>query len=123
LAKAVQRYLDQLDARWDNDTITVLIPEFVVEKWYQNLLHNQSALALKLALLRRDGTVVTSVPHHVRSVEQAGRDRPKARRGAAGLTDDTGWTGTCSNPDGGLRMLCARRQTTTHQRCSKSFTS
>jgi hypothetical protein len=65
LVEAVEDYLDELDSRWDNDTITVVIPEFVVGKWYQQALHNQSALALKLALLFRPGTVVTSVPYHV----------------------------------------------------------
>jgi amino acid transporter len=65
LVDAVEEYLDELDARWDNDTITVVIPEFVVGRWYQQALHNQSALALKLALLFRPGTVVTSVPYHV----------------------------------------------------------
>ncbi|HET7488295.1 MAG TPA: APC family permease [Acidimicrobiales bacterium] len=66
LVDPVEEFLDDLDERWDNDTITVLIPEFVVDKWYTNLLHNQSALALKLALLDRPGTVVTSVPYHLR---------------------------------------------------------
>jgi hypothetical protein len=61
----VEEYLDGLDAQWDNDTVTVVIPEFVVGRWYQQALHNQSALALKLALLFRAGTVVTSVPYHV----------------------------------------------------------
>jgi amino acid transporter len=65
LVDAVEDYLDELDARWDNDTITVVIPEFVVGRWYQQALHNQSALALKLSLLFRPGTVVTSVPYHV----------------------------------------------------------
>src|SRR5207253_11466476 len=65
LVEPVERYLEELDTRWDNDTITVVIPEFVVGKWYQNILHNQTALALKLALLRRPETVVTSVPYHV----------------------------------------------------------
>nr|MDQ3575808.1 DNA-binding protein [Actinomycetota bacterium] len=65
LVDAVEEYLDELDSRWANDTITVLIPEFVVDRWFANVLHNQSALALKWALLRRDGTVVTSVPYHV----------------------------------------------------------
>ncbi len=59
------RYLDELDGRWENDTITVLIPEFVVSKWYQNILHNQTALALKVALLFRPETIVTPVPYHV----------------------------------------------------------
>jgi amino acid transporter len=65
LVDAVEAFLDELDARWDNDTVTVVIPEFVVGHWYQQALHNQSALALKLALLFRPGTVVTSVPYHV----------------------------------------------------------
>jgi hypothetical protein len=65
LVQPVKRYLDDLDERWHNDTITVLIPEFVMGKWYENILHNQSALALKLALLFRRGTVVTSVPYHL----------------------------------------------------------
>jgi amino acid transporter len=65
LVEAVETYLDDLDDRWDNDTVTVLIPEFVVDHWYENILHNQSALALKLALLDRRGTVVTSVPYHL----------------------------------------------------------
>ena len=76
LVDPVERYLEELDARWDNDTITVLIPEFVMGKWYENVLHNQSALALKLALLFRPGTVVTSVPYHVDAVSSDGRVRP-----------------------------------------------
>lgn len=62
------RYLDELDVRWDNDTITVVIPEFIAGRRLfspAQLLHNQSAAALKLALLFRKGTVVTSVPYHV----------------------------------------------------------
>ncbi|MEJ7764233.1 MAG: APC family permease [Acidimicrobiales bacterium] len=73
LVRPVLDFLDELDARWDDDTITVLIPEFVVKHWYENALHNQTALALKVALLQRDGTVVTSVPYKV-----SRRDRKKA---------------------------------------------
>lgn len=65
LVGPVERYIDELDDRWDNDIITVVIPEFVVGKWYEQLLHNQSALVLKAKLLFREGTVVTSVPYHV----------------------------------------------------------
>ncbi len=78
LVDAVEEYLDELDARWANDTITVLIPEFVVDRWFANVLHNQSALALKWALLRRDGTVVTSVPYHVHS-DHKGNGAPKGK--------------------------------------------
>ncbi|MFP5318655.1 MAG: APC family permease [Acidimicrobiia bacterium] len=65
LVEPIQRFLDELDARWDNDTITVVIPEFVVGKWWEQVLHNQSALFLKGKLLFRKGVVVTSVPYHV----------------------------------------------------------
>ncbi len=65
LTKPVMRYVDELDARYDNDFITVVIPEFVVHHWWEHLLHNQSALILKGRLLFRRGTVVTSVPYHL----------------------------------------------------------
>jgi hypothetical protein len=41
---------------------TVLIPEFVVHRWWEQLLHNQTALFLKGRLLFREGVVVTSLP-------------------------------------------------------------
>jgi hypothetical protein len=67
LPPAVEKFLDELDERWHNDTITVIIPEFVAGRLFSptQLLHNQSAGALKLALLFRENTVVTSVPYHV----------------------------------------------------------
>jgi amino acid transporter len=67
LVEPVERYLEELDARWDNDTVTVVIPEFVLGRLFdpRNLLHGQTALALKAALLNREGVVVTSVPYHV----------------------------------------------------------
>ena len=70
LVEPVERFLDDLDVRWDNDTITVIIPEFVVGKWYEQILHNQSALLLKGKLLFREGIVVTSVPYHVNTDNQ-----------------------------------------------------
>ena len=65
LTTPVIEYLEELDQRWNNDTVTVVVPEFVVGRWYEQLLHNQSALMLKARLLFREGTVVTSVPYHV----------------------------------------------------------
>jgi hypothetical protein len=65
LHKPLTRFIDELDAMYDNDVITVVIPEFVVHHWWEHLLHNQSALFLKARLLFRKGTVVTSVPYHV----------------------------------------------------------
>ncbi|MGQ0520905.1 MAG: APC family permease [Actinomycetota bacterium] len=67
LTPAVERYLDELDERWNDDTVTIVIPEFVTGRLLSptQLLHNQSAAALKLALLFRKDTVVTSVPYHL----------------------------------------------------------
>jgi len=48
-----------------NHTVTVIIPEFVVEHWYENLLHNQNALRLKAALLGVPWVVVISIPFHI----------------------------------------------------------
>jgi hypothetical protein len=81
LTPAVEKYLEELDDRWEDDTITVVIPEFVAGRLLSptQLLHNQSAGALKLALLYRRNTVVTSVPYHVehRRPEDRVGERPK----------------------------------------------
>lgn len=75
LTPAVERYLDELDDRWHDDTVTVIIPEFVAGRLFSptQLLHNQSAAALKLALLFRKNTVVTSVPWHLDDDPRDGR--------------------------------------------------
>jgi amino acid transporter len=65
LTRPVMNFIDELDARFENDVITVVLPEFVVRHWWGNLLHNQNALLLKGRLLFRKGTVVTSVPYHL----------------------------------------------------------
>ncbi len=65
LTRPVLRFIDEIDARYTNDIITIVIPEFVVRSWWGHFLHNQSALILKGRLLFRKGTVVTSVPYHV----------------------------------------------------------
>jgi hypothetical protein len=65
LTRPITRFIDELDDEWDNDIITIVIPEFVVNHWWEHILHNQSALYLKGRLLFRKGTVVTSVPYHL----------------------------------------------------------
>ena len=63
--RPVLEYVEELDRRWSSDVVTVVIPELVVRRWWQQLLHNQTALWLKARLLFREGTVVTSVPAHM----------------------------------------------------------
>jgi len=82
LVAPVEAYLDELDDRWKNDITTIVIPEFVVGTHsLANLLHGQSALALKLALIDRPNTVVTSVPFHP-ATAPTGTPKPGGPSGA-----------------------------------------
>jgi hypothetical protein len=58
-------YIDRVQADHPDDYLTVVLPEFVVKHWWHHLLHNQSALTLKAALLFRPRVVTTSVPFHL----------------------------------------------------------
>jgi amino acid transporter len=53
------------------DVVCVFIPEYVVGHWWEQLLHNQSALRLKARLLFQPGVMVTSVPWHLSSSGEA----------------------------------------------------
>jgi amino acid transporter len=57
------------------DVVTVFIPEYVVGHWWENLLHNQSALRLKGRLLFEPGVMVTSVPWQLASTATKNLDR------------------------------------------------
>ena len=58
-------YLDHLLAHGENHIVTIIIPEFIPAKWWQHLLHNQTALLIKGALLFRKNVVVADVPYHL----------------------------------------------------------
>ena len=60
-------YIARLERKNHNDVVTVLLPEFVPARWWQHLLHNQSSLMLKGALLFKKGVIVISVPYHLES--------------------------------------------------------
>ncbi len=57
------------------DVVTVFIPEYVVGKWWEALLHNQSALRIKTRLLFEPGVMVTSVPYQLASSSTLDLDR------------------------------------------------
>ncbi|WP_239098530.1 APC family permease [Micromonospora qiuiae] len=63
------------------DVVTVFIPEYVVGRWWENLLHNQSALRLKGRLLFEPGVMVTSVPWQLASTAGKDLDRMDATLG------------------------------------------
>ena len=75
-------YVKNLRRESPRDVVTVYIPEYVVGHWWEQILHNQSALRLKGRLLFTPGVMVTSVPFHLASstkAEQRHRARDSSR--------------------------------------------
>jgi amino acid transporter len=64
LTQPILQFIDELDDKYADDIITVVIPEFVTSVKTQ-WLHNGSAFALKAKLLYRPHTAVVSVPTHM----------------------------------------------------------
>jgi amino acid transporter len=58
-------YIDHLLQQAPDHLITIILPEFVPARWWQHLLHNQTALLIKGALLFRKRVIVTDVPYHL----------------------------------------------------------
>ncbi len=65
LVRPLLAYIEEVNGRWDNDIVTVVLPEFVSAKWWHHLLHNQTSLLIKGALLFRKNKIVTSVPYRL----------------------------------------------------------
>ncbi|MFQ3633043.1 APC family permease [Roseiflexus sp.] len=65
LMQPLLAYIDEVEAQYDDDVLTIILPEFVPSKWWQHMLHNQTGLQLKTALFFSRGKVVTSVPYHL----------------------------------------------------------
>src|SRR5436309_963515 len=65
LLRPLLNYIDRVKRSSPGDVITIVLPEFVPAKCWQNLLHNQNTLFLKGALLFKRGVVVTNVPYHL----------------------------------------------------------
>ncbi len=59
-------YLDHLQRQIPDHLITIILPEFIPARWWQHLLHNQTALLIKGALLFRRSIIVTDVPYHLK---------------------------------------------------------
>jgi amino acid transporter len=66
LTRPLLRYIARLERQRENDIVTVILPEFIPAKWWQHILHNQSSLLLKGALLFKEGVIVISVPYHLK---------------------------------------------------------
>ncbi len=58
-------YVEQLLQKDQEGWVTVVLPEILPARWWQNILHNQRALMLKAALLFKERVVLTDVPFHL----------------------------------------------------------
>ena len=101
-------YIDRMEKEHPDDYITVVLPEFVVKHWWHHLLHNQSALTLKAALLFRPRVVTTSVPFHLKHKSTVHVPKKLRRKNQADLP--LGFTRTVKVKQfllGSLRRLAA----------------
>jgi hypothetical protein len=65
MLRPLRDYVDRLRRQTPNSVVTIVLPEFVPRRWWQHLLHNQTALLVKGALLFSRGVVVVDVPFHL----------------------------------------------------------
>jgi amino acid transporter len=72
-------YIDAMHAQHPEKTLTVILPEMVPAHWWEQVLHNQTALRLKAALLFRPGVVVADVPYHLRRSRHVAREQEPPR--------------------------------------------
>ena len=69
LISPILRYLDAVQVERIHHLVTVVVPEFVPTKWWQSLLHGNSALRLKLALLGRNDVVVANLRYYLHDMD------------------------------------------------------
>ena len=63
LLRPLLDYVDRIQASDPHRVVTIILPEFIPARWWQQVLHNQTALLVKGALLFRTNVVVTDVPY------------------------------------------------------------
>jgi amino acid transporter len=67
VTRPIIKYIKEINRKSPRDVVSIFIPEYVVGQWWEQLLHNQSALRLKGRLLFMRGVMVTSVPYQLAS--------------------------------------------------------
>jgi hypothetical protein len=70
VTRPILDYVRNVNRQSPRDLVAVYIPEYVVGHWWEQLLHNQSALRLKGRLLFTPGVMVTSVPYQLESSDR-----------------------------------------------------
>ncbi|MDF2827548.1 MAG: DNA-binding protein [Mycobacterium sp.] len=83
ITRPVMDYVKRITKDAPRTVVTVFIPEYVVGHWWEQVLHNQSALRLKGRLLFEPQVMVTSVPYQLNSSERLKNLEPKSAPGDA----------------------------------------
>ena len=83
ITRPVLDYVKRVSKESPRTVVTVFIPEYVVGHWWEQVLHNQSALRLKGRLLFEPNVMVTSVPWQLSSSERLKTLQPHAAPGDA----------------------------------------
>jgi hypothetical protein len=81
ITKPILSYVKRIRRESPRDIVTVFVPEYVVGRWWEHLLHNQTALRLKSRLLFMPGVMVTSVPWQLASSDRARHPADHVRAG------------------------------------------
>ena len=83
ITRPVLDYVKRVAKESPRTVVTVFIPEYVVGHWWEQVLHNQSALRLKGRLLFEPNVMVTSVPWQLNSSERLKKLQPQSAPGDA----------------------------------------
>jgi amino acid transporter len=83
ITRPVLGYVKRVSKESPRTVVTVFIPEYVVGHWWEQVLHNQSALRLKGRLLFEPNVMVTSVPWQLSSSERLKKLEPQSAPGDA----------------------------------------
>jgi hypothetical protein len=83
ITRPILQYVKRIRTDNPRDVVTVFIPEYVLGRWWEQVLHNQSALRLKGRLLFQKGVMVVSVPWQLESSARAAARKPPGAPGSA----------------------------------------
>ncbi|TVZ87688.1 amino acid/polyamine/organocation transporter (APC superfamily) [Aeribacillus composti] len=59
-------YINKVEKETKGATITILMPQFIVKKWWHTLLHNQTAIFLRFFLILKKDIVIATLPYHLK---------------------------------------------------------
>ncbi len=65
ITEPLMEYISEVEGRYEEDLVTIIVPEFVTKKFWHNLLHNQTAIQIKAMLRNSKGKVVTTVRYYL----------------------------------------------------------